>query len=159
MMNVKRYDSPLGALWLAAQNDALVGAWFEGQKHFPHEMVLRENNADDTVLTETAAQLAAYFDAKLKTFALPLAPRGTAFQQDVWRALQTLDFGIKSTYGAISAHIKKPNASRAVGAAVGRNPISIIIPCHRVVGSAGALTGYAGGLDRKRALLTIEGIA
>jgi methylated-DNA-[protein]-cysteine S-methyltransferase len=159
MMNVKRYDSPLGALWLAAQNDALVGAWFEGQKHFPRDFALRETNEDDAVLLETERQLTAYFTKKLYAFTLPLAPKGTAFQCEVWRALQTLDFGIKSTYGAISAHIKKPNASRAVGAAVGRNPISIIIPCHRVVGSAGALTGYAGGLDRKRALLTIEGIA
>jgi methylated-DNA-[protein]-cysteine S-methyltransferase len=146
-------------MWLASQNDALVGAWFEQQKHFPSHLPARAQQADDPVLIETQTQLRAYFDARLSHFDLPLAPQGTAFQQAVWKALLEIAHGTHSTYGAIATQLRKPNASRAVGAAVGRNPISIIIPCHRVVGSTGAMTGYAGGVERKLSLLKLESTA
>lgn len=155
-MNTRRWQSPLGPLWLATKNNALVGAWFEAQKHFPKNFALEEVNADDALLSETAAQLQAYFDEKLKIFSLPLAPEGTTFQSRIWNEIATIAFGETKTYGQLARAASSESASRAAGAATGRNPISIIIPCHRVIGSSGAMTGYAGGLDRKRALLALE---
>lgn len=155
-MNTRCWQSPLGPLWLAAKNDALVGAWFEAQKHFPKNFALEEVNPQDETLTETVSQLSAYFNAKLKVFSLPLAPIGTAFQARVWNEIATIRFGETKTYGELARAASSENASRAAGAATGRNPISIIIPCHRVIASTGAMTGYAGGLERKRALLTLE---
>jgi methylated-DNA-[protein]-cysteine S-methyltransferase len=157
-MNIRRWHSPLGPLWLAANNNALIGAWFEQQKHFPKDLPTGERNGNDPVLIEAQEQLVAYFGARLTRFTLPLAPQGTAFQRSVWNALLQIEHGAKSTYGAISTLIHQPSAARAVGAAVGRNPISIIIPCHRVLGAGGAMTGYAGGLLRKEALLKLESV-
>jgi methylated-DNA-[protein]-cysteine S-methyltransferase len=108
------------------------------------------------VLAAARTQLAEYFDGRRSDFDLPLAPRGTPFQQAVWQALLAVPFGATSTYGAIAAAIRRPKAVRAVGAAVGANPIGIVVPCHRVVGADGSLTGYAGGLDRKARLLALE---
>jgi len=109
------------------------------------------------VLDEAATQLAEYFAGDRQEFELPLGPEGTGFQRLVWRALATIPFGETRTYGEIARAIRRPAASRAVGAANGRNPISIIVPCHRVVGASGALTGYAGGMDAKQWLLGHEG--
>ncbi len=155
-MNTRSWQSPLGPMWLASKNNALVGAWFEAQKHFPKTLVLKEVNVSDAVLTETVAQLKGYFDAKLKVFSLPLAPEGTGFQTRVWNEISTIRFGETKTYSELARVASSANASRAAGAATGRNPISIIIPCHRVIASNGAMTGYAGGLDRKQALLALE---
>jgi len=112
---------------------------------------------DAAPFAETARQLDEYFLGKRTTFDLPLHPAGTDFQRAVWEQLRAIPPGTTTTYGTIAARVGKPHASRAVGAAIGRNPIGIIVPCHRVVGSGGALTGYAGGIDRKVALLTLEG--
>ncbi len=156
MMKKRLWQSPLGPLWLAANGNQLVGVWFEAQKHFPKNFALQEINADDLVLRETETQLRAYFDNKLRKFSLPLAPVGTAFQSKVWSEIAKIGFGQTQTYGELARLASSANASRAAGAATGRNPISIIIPCHRVIASSGAMTGYAGGLDRKRALLALE---
>ena len=110
------------------------------------------------VLREAAAQLVDYLAGRRAAFDLPLdLSHGTAFQQEVWRALRGIPRGATTSYGALGTRVGRPAAMRAVGAAVGRNPISVIVPCHRVIGAGGALTGYAGGLDRKTALLTLEG--
>jgi methylated-DNA-[protein]-cysteine S-methyltransferase len=158
-----RTDTPLGPLQLARTTSGLCGAWFvEDQKHAPDtaRFAPEHYSPKDALLQTAAEQLAAYFEQRLHTFDLPLdLTAGTAFQQAVWQALLTLPHGRLGSYGALSQQLSKPLASRAVGAAVGRNPISIIVPCHRVLGSTGQLTGYAGGLWRKQALLKLEGHA
>jgi methylated-DNA-[protein]-cysteine S-methyltransferase len=112
--------------------------------------------SDDPLLVAAADQLRAYFEGELRDFDLPLAPSGTEFQRRVWDAVSTVPFGATASYAEIAAAIGTPSACRAVGAANGRNPLPVIVPCHRVVGSTGALTGYGGGLERKRALLDLE---
>lgn len=150
-----RYASPLGSLLLVRTADGLAGAWFEAQKHHPEpiDAPLRD---DDPLLRSAAMQLAAYFDGRSIGFDVPLDLVGTPFQVGVWRELLAIEPGHTCTYGAIARKLGQPTAGRAVGAAVGRNPISVIVPCHRVVGSDGTLTGYAGGLERKTALLRLE---
>ena len=150
-----RYASPLGPLLLVRTKDGLAGAWFEQQKHHPDAIDAPER-ADDPLLTATARELHAYFAGEIDAFDVPLDLQGTPFQRDVWQALLRIEAGATRSYGAIARELGVPSASRAVGSAVGRNPVSIIVPCHRVVGSSGALTGYAGGLDRKTSLLRIE---
>jgi methylated-DNA-[protein]-cysteine S-methyltransferase len=151
-----RIDSPLGAMVLAASPLGLVGAWFHDQRHLPDFSAWAVDDRQP-VLLQTAAQLAAYFAGGRRDFDLPLdLSAGTAFQQSVWQALLAIPCGQRRSYGGISAAVGKPAAVRAVGAAVGRNPISIIVPCHRVLGADGSLTGYAGGLSRKTALLQLE---
>lgn len=151
-----RYDSPLGAMTLAANDQALVGVWFDGQRHQP-DFSPWPFAPDHPVLRKAARQLTEYFDGKRSAFDLPLDfSYGTAFQQAVWRTLCRIDAKSSSSYGAIARALKNPNAVRAVGSAVGRNPLTIIVPCHRVLGSDGSLTGYAGGLERKQALLQLE---
>ena len=108
------------------------------------------------VLAQAAAQLAEYFAGQRQSFTVPLAPRGTPFQQEVWRALCAIPYGQTRSYGQLAAALGRPSASRAVGGACRRNPIWLMIPCHRVVGASGSLTGYAGGLERKKALLALE---
>jgi len=150
------FDSPLGRMTLAASQLGLCGAWFDGQKHQPGPQAWPEDAAHP-VLLQTQAQLAEYFAGQRRVFALPLdLGAGTAFQQAVWRGLLEIEPGTTTAYGDLARHIGKPLAVRALGAAVGRNPISIIVPCHRVLGAGGALTGYAGGLDRKTALLRLD---
>jgi methylated-DNA-[protein]-cysteine S-methyltransferase len=147
----------LGEIVLVAGDDGLHQLTFTGQRHdrpIPAGSIADPGAA---VLREAVPQLQSYLAGELTAFALPLAPRGTPFQLAVWEALRGVAFGETTTYGAIAAALPVPSAARAVGTAVGRNPISIIVPCHRVLGAAGALTGYAGGLDRKRALLQLEG--
>ena len=150
-----RIASPLGTMLLARTEHGLAGAWFERQKHHP-AVIDAPERADDPLLADTAAQLREYFAGTRSSFDVPLDLQGTDFQRAVWNALLNIAPGRTTTYGEIARELGVPSASRAVGAAVGRNPVSIIVPCHRVVGSSGSLTGYAGGLDRKRSLLRIE---
>ena len=154
-----RWQGPLGPMILAASPRGLIGVWFDGQRHLPDTSAWPTQDAHPLLQT-TAAQLAAYFKGERTRFDLPLdLGGGTAFQQAVWRTLIAIPTGGTQTYGAIARQLQRPDAVRAVGAAVGRNPVSVIVPCHRVLGSSGALTGYAGGLDRKRALLRLENVA
>lgn len=155
-----RIDTPLGPLTLVATARGLAAALFDAQSHHPGELPV-PTQAAHPHLALAARELAAYFDSSVPAsairFSVPLDPQGTAFQQQVWQALLAIAPGALSSYGAIAGSVGRPGAARAVGAAVGRNPVSIIIPCHRVVGSDGGLTGYAGGLPRKQALLQREG--
>jgi methylated-DNA-[protein]-cysteine S-methyltransferase len=146
--------SPLGRLRLFATGDALIGIYLPDHKAAP-ALVAREQ-PDHPVLRAARDQLDAYFAGTRTRFALPLAPAGTPFQHAVWQALGEIPFGATWTYAALARRLGRPNASRAVGAANARNPISIIVPCHRVVGSGGALTGYAGGVAAKQWLLDHE---
>jgi methylated-DNA-[protein]-cysteine S-methyltransferase len=152
----KTMASPVGTLTLVGDAGALIAILWEGDD--PARVPLRRlvEAADDPVLVETARQLDAYFARRLDRFDLPLDFRGTAFQQQVWAALLTIPFGETRSYAAIARQIGRPDACRAVGAANGRNPISIVAPCHRVIGASGALTGFAGGLAAKDYLLTLE---
>lgn len=146
-------DSPVGPLTLAGRGDTLVYLRMAGQRHEPDRAGWVE---DGGAFPEAVAQLAAYFAGELTEFGVPLEMPGTAFQRRVWAALQTIPYGQTRSYGQIATQIGAPGASRAVGLANGRNPIGIIVPCHRVIGSTGSLTGYGGGLDRKRILLELE---
>ncbi|MDO8457129.1 MAG: methylated-DNA--[protein]-cysteine S-methyltransferase [Burkholderiaceae bacterium] len=153
--------APLGTLYLAATDRGLAGMWFEGQRHSPDRSgwTLCADIRQQPVLQAASEQLQAYFAGTLKQFDLPFDLRGgTDFQQAVWQALLRIPYGETTSYGQLSTRIGKPRAVRAVGTAIGRNPISVIVPCHRVLGADGSLTGYAGGLDRKLALLTLEGV-
>ena len=152
-----RYESPLGAMIVAATDRGLAGLWFEGQRHLP-DCTGWPRAPQHPLLLEAMAQLGDYFAGRRTRFDLPLDLQGgTAFQQSVWHALLAIPAGGTTSYGDLSQRVGRPAAVRAVGAAVGRNPLSIVVPCHRVVGSNGALTGYAGGLERKSALLVLEG--
>ena len=150
-----RVDSPLGPLLLARTAQGLAGVWFDNQQHHPAPWSA-PHRASDELLQRTAAQLARYFNGEAVAFDVPLDLHGTPFQRSVWHALLRIERGATRRYGDIATQLGVPGASRAVGAAVGRNPVSIIVPCHRVLGAGGALTGYAGGLARKVALLDIE---
>ena len=147
-------DSPLGEILLAGNEHGLTQVSFQEGKS-PLTPAL-DWQRDDEVWATAVSQLTAYFAGELQTFDLPLAPQGTPFQQEVWAHLQTIPYGRTITYSAIAQELGNPKSSRAVGAANGRNPIAIIIPCHRVIGSNGKLTGYAGGLKFKEALLSLE---
>lgn len=150
MSGVSVIPSPVGRIAAYSDGVALVKLRFLG----PDERV--PTVPPDAISGEAAAQLAAYFAGQLRVFVLKLAPKGTPFQQDVWRALQAVPYGTTTTYAEIAERVGRPSAVRAVGAANGANPIGIVIPCHRVIGRDGTLTGYAGGLERKRALLDLE---
>jgi methylated-DNA-[protein]-cysteine S-methyltransferase len=153
----KVIDSPVGKLKLVASQKGLAAILWE--KENPRRVPLGPMTKAPTnkLLLETERQLGAYFDGTLRRFTVPLDFNGTEFQKRVWQALLAIPFGETRTYGAIAAQLGKPEASRAVGAANGRNPISILAPCHRVVGSNGKLTGFAGGLEAKQYLLGLEG--
>jgi methylated-DNA-[protein]-cysteine S-methyltransferase len=154
-----RWEGPLGAMIVAATGRGIAGIWFEGQRHMP-DASRWPMQPDHALLRAAVAQLAEYFDGTRTTFDLPLDLQGgTAFQQSVWRALLAIPRGGTTSYGVLSRGLGQPSAMRAVGAAVGRNPVSIVVPCHRVLGANGSLTGYAGGLERKTALLRLEGAA
>jgi methylated-DNA-[protein]-cysteine S-methyltransferase len=151
--------SPLGPIVLAATDLALVGLWFDGQRHQPDASHWHQA-AGHPLLALASVQLSDYLSGRRRQFELPLSVSGgSAFEQAVWRALQDIPRGGTCSYSALAAAIGRPKAARAVGAAVGRNPLSIIVPCHRVLGTGGALTGYAGGLARKVALLQLESAA
>ena len=153
----KTMTSPVGTLTLVARGDALAAITWHGDD--PTRVPLGEmiEDADHPVLAETERQLRAYFDGTLEVFDIPLDFAGTDFQKRVWAALLAIPFGETRSYGEIARAIGKPAAVRAVGAANGRNPISIIAPCHRVIGANGSLTGFAGGLKAKEYLLRLEG--
>jgi methylated-DNA-[protein]-cysteine S-methyltransferase len=154
---ITHISSPLGRMHLAASADKLLGVWFEAQAHLP-DLQNYAQAPKHPVLQSAAEQLTQYFSGRRIEFDLPLdLSTGTPFQQCVWQALLTIPRGQTCSYKELSLHIGKPTAMRAVGGAVGRNPFSIIVPCHRVLGAHGALTGYAGGLARKSALLQLEG--
>ena len=153
-----RIESPLGPLTLAATDQGLAGAWFDDQAHHPGPLQA-PIDAEQRWLAQAAREIDAYFSRRLRRFSVPLDLHGTSFQRSVWQALQRIASGDLHRYGELAREIGRPQAARAVGAAVGRNPVSVIVPCHRVVGSNGSLTGYAGGLNRKQALLLLEGAA
>ena len=151
------YESPHGRMLLVASEDGLTGVYFEGQKYHPQLEAGWRHDAHHAPLRQVTRELGEYFGGERKRFETALAPEGTPFQRTVWKAISTVGFGKTITYGELAQRAGYPGAARAVGAATGRNPIGIIVPCHRIVGSDGSLTGYAGGLERKRALLTLEG--
>ena len=154
---IAHYDSPLGGITLAGDGEALVGLWFDGQAHFGEGLSPDAEARPLPVLDEARRWLDGYFGGIAPDFTPRLAPRGTAFRQAVWKALREIPFGQIATYAGIAARLGLSSASaRAVGGAGGHNPISLIIPCHRVLGANGSLTGYAGGLERKRQLLRLE---
>lgn len=152
-----RFASPLGDITVAATPQGLRGVWLAGQRHWPDNGAW-PYNATHALLREAQAQLLQFLQGTRQHFDLPLdLGAGTPFQQSVWRALQGIPYGETTRYGTLAQALGRPQAARAVGAAVGRNPWSIVVPCHRVLGTDGALTGYAGGLERKEALLQLEG--
>ena len=153
MKKVFYYEYPIGGIGIAEDNDAITRVYFlvNNKKDFNGYAV-----AETSLIKKAAKQLKEYFAGKRKEFELPLAPAGTEFQRSVWRALQTISYGKTRSYGEIAAQIEKPKACRAVGMANNRNPIVIIVPCHRVIGHDGSLVGYGGGLDIKRYLLDLE---
>ncbi len=153
----QRISTPLGEMLAARSQTGLSGLWFEGQKHHPGALNL-PTAARDPIFTALVNALQGYFAGAALPAALlaQLDPAGTPFQLEVWRALLQIESGQSESYGSIAKRIGRPQAVRAIGGAVGRNPLSILIPCHRVLGANGRLTGYAGGLDRKLALLQLE---
>lgn len=156
MLFLTHYASPLGPILLAADETGLTGLWFEAQKYFPSFLGVDYQEKETPVLTETVRWLDVYFSGKDPGFLPPLHPQGSPFRQTVWDILLTIPRGQTMTYGEIARRLGVRSA-QAVGGAVGHNPISILIPCHRVVGSDGSLTGYAGGVERKTRLLQLEG--
>lgn len=151
-----RFDSPLGTMVLSASGRGLNGVWFDGQRHQPDPTAWPQA-LHHPVLQAAQQQLLEYFACRRRHFELPLdLSGGTAFQQAVWQALRAIATGATCSYAALAQALDRPRAVRAVGAAVGRNPLCIVVPCHRVLGSDGALTGYAGGLQRKQLLLALE---
>ena len=167
---IKEYDSPVGKIYIASDETQIKGLWLEGQKYFQNSIKDKkktmqiQNTHTAEILKQAEFWLDAYFAGKNPSAeSLPLFPDGTPFQQEVWSLLRKIPYGEVTTYGALAKEIarrtgKKSMSAQAVGGAVGRNPISIMIPCHRVVGAKGNLTGYAGGIDKKVWLLGLEGI-
>jgi len=153
-MFYRYHPSPTGPLFIAGDEQGLRMLYMDNHRHWTPEEHWREAGGQ---LDAVCRQLDEYFEGKREQFDLPLAPRGTPFQQQVWQALQRIPYGRTWSYAELAEHIHNPKAIRAVGTANGANPISIIIPCHRVIGSNGTLTGYAGGLERKQLLLQLEG--
>ena len=150
------YDSPLGGITLASDGHALTGLWFDGQRHFGSTLEIASSTTSELpVLDETRRWLDIYFSGRKPDFTPTLLLKGTTFQQRVWNSLLAIPYGQTVTYGELARRLGCRSA-QAIGGAVGRNPIAIIVLCHRVVGAGGALTGYAGGIDRKRALLQLE---
>jgi methylated-DNA-[protein]-cysteine S-methyltransferase len=147
-------DSPYGPLTLVAADGRLAGLYMEQHRHRPSPATFGPR--DDAPFGGVRTQLTEYFEGRRTVFDLPLHQAGTPFQQTVWRGLLDIPFGQTWSYGQLAAHIGRPGAARAVGLANGRNPISIVVPCHRVIGSSGSLTGYGGGIERKRRLLDFE---
>lgn len=159
-MYVINIDSPLGQLMLASNGTALTGLWFVGQKYFPTHLT-GEPKPDLPVFQQTTDWLHAYFTRNSLPPVPPLAPQGSPFRQAVWQLLLEIPYGHTTTYGHLAQQLRSMGiaaSAQAVGGAVGHNPVSILIPCHRVLGSNGALTGYAGGIAVKQRLLELEGV-
>ena len=162
MVSICKYRSPLGDLLLAADEEGLTGLWFVGQKYYANGLPDGSIWQETKILTETRSWLDIYFSGKEPKFTPPLHPAGTDFRQAVWKMLLQIPYGQTVTYGEIAQQLAAERgistmSAQAVGGAVGHNKISIIIPCHRVIGADGNLTGYAGGIDKKIALLKLEG--
>lgn len=152
MRTVWSYKYPIGTIWIAEENDTITCVTFKG-----HDKYISDYDMTETPLIQKAAmQLTEYFEGRRTEFNLPLSVQGTTFQQSVWKALQTIPYGETRSYKEIATQIGNPKAARAVGMANNRNPISIIIPCHRVIGHEGDLVGYGGGLSIKQYLLDLE---
>lgn len=150
-------DSPYGELTLVATDEVLVGLYMTGQRHRPAEEFFGERvTAGEAPFPEVVRQLTAYFAGELTEFDVPVRLEGTEFQRSVWEQLVRIPYGQTWSYGELAAKLGKPNASRAVGLANGKNPVGIIVPCHRVIGASGSMTGYGGGIDRKVRLLAFE---
>ena len=150
------FESPIGALLLMSDGASLIGLHTDNDKHRPARRNEWIHDQTAEPFGRTIAQLRAYFDGRLTAFDLPLAAQGTPFQTTVWKELCNIPYGHTISYAELARRIGRPSASRAVGHCNARNPVSIIVPCHRVIGADRSLTGYAGGLDRKRALLAHE---
>ena len=161
MNNIFHYTSPLGEITLASNGESLTGLWFDGQKHFPHNLISESTKAELPIFKQTVKWLDSYFSGKESNFTPPLSLQTTIFRKAVYDILLTIPYGQTMTYGEIARIIAEQRgiermSAQAVGGAVGHNPISIIVPCHRVIGADGSLTSYAGGLDKKIALLKLE---
>lgn len=161
MTYTQHYDSPLGGILLAADEIGLTGLWFDGQKYFARDLSGERIEQETPVLAETKRWLDVYFSGKVPDFTPPLHPVGSAFRRSVWEILLQIPYGQTTTYGEIARQLAEKQglprmSAQAVGGAVGHNEISIIIPCHRVVGTSGSLTGYAGGISKKEKLLEME---
>lgn len=155
------YESPLGKIFISGDENAVQGLWFSEQKFFPSIEMLGEENNDLQIFNHVKSNITSYFYGEIKHINIPIKPAGTEFQCLIWQILQTIPYGQTMTYGEIAIIAaqrlgRKAMSAQAVGNAVGHNPISILIPCHRVIGTDGSLTGYAGGLWRKKALLELE---
>ena len=161
MNYIYHYHSPLGGITLVSNGEALTGLWFDGQKHFPHDLISESAEAELPIFTQTCNWLDIYFSGKEPSFTPLISRRTTPFRKAVYDILLTIPYGQTITYGGVARILAERQgvermSAQAVGGAVGHNPIGIIIPCHRVVGTDGRLTGYAGGLDKKIALLKLE---
>ncbi len=161
MVYTCRYMSPLGGIFLAADDIGLTGLWFDGEKYFAENLPTEHIERETPILTATKRWLDVYFTGKEPDVLPPLHPIGSAFRQEVWQILLQIPYGKTTTYGEIARQIAKKRrlirmSAQAVGGAVGHNEISILIPCHRVVGTNGSLTGYAGGMEKKVRLLQLE---
>jgi methylated-DNA-[protein]-cysteine S-methyltransferase len=152
----KYVNSPVGKLKVIASEQGLVAILWENDNPLRVRLERATEDADQPILRQTEQQLEEYFSGSRKSFSIPLDIRGTSFQKDVWQQLLAIPFGQTRSYGELAKELGRPLASRAVGAANGRNPLSIVVPCHRVIGSSGKLTGFAGGLDTKARLLELE---
>ena len=150
------YESPRGRMLLVADDQALTGVYFIGQRYRPRIEPEWRKDERHVPLRQAKCELADYFDGRRTRFTVKLSPQGTPFQRVVWKAIAGVGFGKTIPYAELARRAGRPGSARAVGAATGRNPIGIIVPCHRIVGSNGSLTGYAGGLAKKRALLALE---
>ena len=162
MIHTVHYDSPLGKILLAADGEGLTGLWFEGQKYFARGLGAESAEGETPALAAARRWLDTYFSGSEPDFTPPLHPVGSAFQRAVWDALLHIPYGKTTTYGALAHSVaarlgRASMSAQAVGGAVGHNPVSLIIPCHRVVGADGSLTGYAGGIEKKVRLLKLEG--
>ena len=152
-----KLQTPHGGMLLVADDKGLAGVYFDRQKYHPKPAQDWERNPRHKVLKRAKRELREYFSGRRRRFQVPLNPAGTSFQRKVWKAIYGVGFGKTITYGELAKRAGHPGSARTAGAATGRNPLGVIVPCHRIVGSNGALTGYAGGLHRKRALLALEG--
>ena len=158
MTRFARYESPLGPMFATAEEDGITHIEFVGAKYAPDARADWVEDPEAPDLAACGTQLAEYFAGKRTEFDLPLAPQGSEFQQRVWREIARVPYGVTISYAELANRAGAPGQARAAGAATGRNPVSLAIPCHRIVGSNGSLTGYAGGLERKRELLELEGV-
>jgi methylated-DNA-[protein]-cysteine S-methyltransferase len=150
------YKSPCGRMLLTADEKAITSVSFIGQKYAPRVQRDWQHDARHAPIRQAKRELAEYFGGRRKRFTVKLAPEGTSFQRAVWKAIAQVGFGRTIAYAELARRAGRPGSARAAGAATGRNPIGVIVPCHRIVGSNGSLTGYAGGLAKKRALLALE---